>query len=235
MPANVEAVPKPITVGAEMEALRRFYRDSTWEGWIQEGGMGPETPKMKGIGRATFTPIQEGRWFAGDFEQGPVPRRWHVRPEVAAPLGLRVGSGARRVPSLDGRQLRQCRRVPRVHRGRPPRVRVDAGRARPPSVHLGRIWSGRHDLAERDGVGGRLLVPDRGVPDGAGMSSTDLGSDRSRCDEGRAQNGGHPGGDRQLLVQSHGIFTVLEYLSHFAPKVFDSDASSAGAKILDPM
>lgn len=69
MPANVEAVPKPITVGAEMEALRRFYRDSTWEGWIQEGGMGPETPKMKGIGRATFTPIQEGRWFAGDFEQ----------------------------------------------------------------------------------------------------------------------------------------------------------------------
>jgi hypothetical protein len=69
MPANVEAVPKPIAVGAEMEALRRFYRDSTWEGWIHEGGMGPGTPKMKGIGRATFAPIQEGRWFAGDFEQ----------------------------------------------------------------------------------------------------------------------------------------------------------------------
>lgn len=69
MPANVEAVPKPIAIGAEMEALRRFYRDSTWEGWIHEDGMGPGTPKMKGIGRATFTPIQEGRWFAGDFEQ----------------------------------------------------------------------------------------------------------------------------------------------------------------------
>lgn len=69
MPANVEAVPKPIAIGAEMEALRRFYRDSTWEGWIHEHGMGPGTPKMKGIGRATFTPIQEGRWFAGDFEQ----------------------------------------------------------------------------------------------------------------------------------------------------------------------
>jgi hypothetical protein len=66
---SIEAVPKPIQVGPEMEALHRFYGDSTWEGWIHEGGMGPGSPKMKGIGRATFRPIQEGRWFAGDFEQ----------------------------------------------------------------------------------------------------------------------------------------------------------------------
>jgi hypothetical protein len=58
---NPEPVPKPIEVGQETAALRRFYRDSRWEGWIHEGGMGPGTPKMKSIGRATFTPIQDGR------------------------------------------------------------------------------------------------------------------------------------------------------------------------------
>jgi hypothetical protein len=66
---GVELVPKPIEAGPEMEALRRFYRDSTWEGWIHEGGMGPGTPKMRGVGHAAFRPIQDGRWFAGDFEQ----------------------------------------------------------------------------------------------------------------------------------------------------------------------
>jgi hypothetical protein len=66
---NAESVPKPIEVGQEMAALRRFYRDSRWAGWIHEGGMGPGTPKMKGIGRATFRPIQGGRWWVGDFEQ----------------------------------------------------------------------------------------------------------------------------------------------------------------------
>ena len=66
---SIDAVPKPIQVGSEMDALSRFCRDSTWEGWIHEGGMGPGTPLMKGIGRATFKSIQDGRWFAGDFEQ----------------------------------------------------------------------------------------------------------------------------------------------------------------------
>jgi hypothetical protein len=37
---NAESVPRPIEVGQEMAALRRFYRDSRWEGWIHEGGMG---------------------------------------------------------------------------------------------------------------------------------------------------------------------------------------------------
>ncbi len=34
---------------------------------------------------------------------------------------------------------------------------------------------------------------------------------------------------------SQGIFTVLQYSSQVAPKVFDSAASSARANILDPM
>jgi len=81
---NVEAVPKPIEVGPEMQELRRFYPDSTWEGWIHDGGMGPGTPRMKGVGRATFKPIQEGRWFAGEFEQdqfledGTFVLRWQL-------------------------------------------------------------------------------------------------------------------------------------------------------------
>ena len=68
--AGVGAVPKPIEVGAEMEALRRFLPDSvTWEGTIHEGGMGPGTPKMKGIGRGNAASIQDGCWIAGDYEQ----------------------------------------------------------------------------------------------------------------------------------------------------------------------
>lgn len=62
---GVELVPKPIVVGPEMEALRRFNPDCTWEGRIHEGGMGPGTPAMRGVGRATFRPIQDGLWFAG--------------------------------------------------------------------------------------------------------------------------------------------------------------------------
>ena len=68
--AGVEAVPKPIEVGLEMAALRRFFPEVvTWEGTIHEGGMGPGTPAMSGIGRGTAKVIQDGRWIAGDYEQ----------------------------------------------------------------------------------------------------------------------------------------------------------------------
>ena len=50
---DVAAVPKPIDVGPEMEALERFFRPCTWEGTIHEGGMGPGTPAMRGVGRGT--------------------------------------------------------------------------------------------------------------------------------------------------------------------------------------
>jgi hypothetical protein len=68
--AGIEAVPKPIEVGPEMEALRQFVSDAvTWEGTIHEEGMGPGTPEMKGIGRGTATIIHDGRWIVGDYEQ----------------------------------------------------------------------------------------------------------------------------------------------------------------------
>jgi len=67
--ADVAAVPRPIDVGPEMEALRRFYPDVTWDGMIHEGGMGPGTPAMRGVGRGTARPIQDGRWVQGDYEQ----------------------------------------------------------------------------------------------------------------------------------------------------------------------
>jgi hypothetical protein len=66
---GVVTVPKPVEVGPEMQALGRFYRDVTWTGTIHENGMGPGTPAMKGVGRGTVRPIQDGRWIAGDFEQ----------------------------------------------------------------------------------------------------------------------------------------------------------------------
>ncbi len=69
METGIAAVPKPIAEEPETEALRRFFSDVAWEGEIHEGGMGPGTPAMKGIGRGTVQEIQDGRWVAGDFEQ----------------------------------------------------------------------------------------------------------------------------------------------------------------------
>lgn len=81
---DVAAIPKPIDVGPEMEALERFFRPCTWEGTIHEGGMGPGTPAMRGVGRGVVEPIQGGRWIAGDFEQdqfledGSFVLRWQL-------------------------------------------------------------------------------------------------------------------------------------------------------------
>jgi len=63
------AVPRPASVGTEMAALARFYRDVTWKGAINEGGMGPGTPAMTGIGHSTSHVIQDGRWIVVDSEQ----------------------------------------------------------------------------------------------------------------------------------------------------------------------
>ena len=82
--SDVAVVPKPIDVGPEMEALERFFRPCTWEGTIHEGGMGPGTPVMRGVGRGVVEPIQGGRWIAGDFEQdqfledGTFVLRWQL-------------------------------------------------------------------------------------------------------------------------------------------------------------
>jgi hypothetical protein len=66
-----ESIPLPAsrTAGVEMERLAPFYRDWRWTGTIEAGGMGPGSPEMSGIGRATCRLIQEGLWFACDFEQ----------------------------------------------------------------------------------------------------------------------------------------------------------------------
>ena len=63
------AVPQPVGVGPEMAALARFYRDVTWTGAIHEGGMGPGTPAMTGVGRGKVQAIQDGRWIVLDCEQ----------------------------------------------------------------------------------------------------------------------------------------------------------------------
>jgi len=67
--AQVPEIPRPISAGAEMAALRRFFRDCSWNGTIVEGGMGPGTPQMTAEGRGVHTPIQDGLWIVGDYEQ----------------------------------------------------------------------------------------------------------------------------------------------------------------------
>jgi Protein of unknown function (DUF1579) len=66
---EIDRIPRPITPGPEMEALHRFHTDVSWVGTIHEGGMGPGTPAMRGVGRATVSDIQDGRWLAMDAEQ----------------------------------------------------------------------------------------------------------------------------------------------------------------------
>ena len=56
-------VPRPATPGPEMAALARFYPDVTWTGTVSAGGMGPGTPEMTAIGRASHRCIQDGRWI----------------------------------------------------------------------------------------------------------------------------------------------------------------------------
>lgn len=57
------AVPRPVPPGPEMAALARFYPDVTWTGTVAAGGMGPGTPEMTAIGRASHRSIQDGRWI----------------------------------------------------------------------------------------------------------------------------------------------------------------------------
>jgi hypothetical protein len=69
MSSAAAAVPRPIPVAPEMAALSRFYRDVTWRGTIREGGMGPGTPAMTGVGHGEVRAIQDGRWIVLDCEQ----------------------------------------------------------------------------------------------------------------------------------------------------------------------
>ena len=59
----------PPEAGEEMTALRRFHRDTTWTGHIQEGGMGPGMPAMTAEGHGTHEVIQDGRWIVGTYVQ----------------------------------------------------------------------------------------------------------------------------------------------------------------------
>lgn len=62
-------LPHSAVAGPEMTALAPFYRDWTWAGTIRAGGMGPRSPEMSGTGRAVCRLIQDGLWYACDFEQ----------------------------------------------------------------------------------------------------------------------------------------------------------------------
>ena len=53
---QVPEIPRPISAGAEMAALRRFFRACSWNGTIVEGAMGPGTPEMTPVSTAAPTP-----------------------------------------------------------------------------------------------------------------------------------------------------------------------------------
>jgi Protein of unknown function (DUF1579) len=77
-------LPHSAIAGTEMQALAPFYRNWTWTGTIRAGGMGPGSPEMSGAGRADCRLIQDGLWYACDFEQdqllsdGTFVLRWQL-------------------------------------------------------------------------------------------------------------------------------------------------------------
>lgn len=81
---NPTQLPRSAVPGPEMAALAPFYRDATWTGAIQAGGMGPDSPAMTGRGRATCRLVQDGLWYECDFEQeqrlldGTFVLRWEL-------------------------------------------------------------------------------------------------------------------------------------------------------------
>lgn len=62
-------IPRSAEPGPEIAALAPFYRDWIWSGLIEANGMGPGSPEMSGVGRATCRLIQDGLWWACDFSQ----------------------------------------------------------------------------------------------------------------------------------------------------------------------
>ena len=99
--AGLAAVPKPIGVGPEMAALRRFLPEVvTWEApSTRAGGAGHARDARDWPGHSQV--IQDGRWIAGDDEQdqpladGTFVLTWQFH--------WVSGSPARRVPGDDGR------------------------------------------------------------------------------------------------------------------------------------
>ncbi|HEX6222327.1 MAG TPA: hypothetical protein VF115_14650 [Acidimicrobiia bacterium] len=66
--ALIETIPRPVEVGAQMEALRPFHRRHM-ERDDPGRGHGPGTPVQLAQGRASHHWIQGGRWVVGDYEQ----------------------------------------------------------------------------------------------------------------------------------------------------------------------
>ena len=77
-------LPKTAIPGREVAALAPFYKDATWTGRIQAGGMGPGSPEMLANGSARCRLVQEGLWYDCDFEQsqylldGTFVLRWQL-------------------------------------------------------------------------------------------------------------------------------------------------------------
>ena len=67
-----------------MAALARFHVDCEWTGTIEEGGMGPGSPRMLATGGGRHELIQDGRWIVGDYWQdqhlpdGTFVLRWQL-------------------------------------------------------------------------------------------------------------------------------------------------------------
>ena len=78
-------LPTSAQAGPEVAALAPFYREWTWSGTIEAGGMGPGSPAMTGVGSARCRLVQDGLWYDCEFEQeqrlldGTFVLRWQLK------------------------------------------------------------------------------------------------------------------------------------------------------------
>jgi hypothetical protein len=64
-----EWTPPVVLPGPETAALDRFHFDCTWTGAIEANMTGPGSPRMEGIGKASFAWTDDGLWLHGEFMQ----------------------------------------------------------------------------------------------------------------------------------------------------------------------
>ncbi len=170
---SIAASLMPVQPGPETEALRRFLVDCTWAGDVEAGGMGPGSPAMTAIGRATVEWISDGIWAVSDLEQqqfvgGKEVLTWKAHLIAGWDFSAREYRAS--VADSNGNWF-----IRRPDRGRPPNPHVDErvhdlGSAHPAALYLGRPRARFDEVAERNIGQGRPLDVGRRVHDDTNKS-----------------------------------------------------------------
>src|SRR5215471_4939475 len=165
----------------------------------------------------------------GDFSRIKIHERFEGEVDMAATAEVQViGDPALAVKRPAGTRRRELADI------RPAKERALADRASKPRDEEVRPFARAGPNPVADGLQ-RMLQVDLFLPEMNMRQYFYISTALARFHCGSFLLCGRGTGRQPAPVYSQGIFTVLQYSSQLAPKVFDSAASSAGANILEPM